>query len=211
MHRTRIKMCGMMRPADARAAVDAGADAIGMILHANAPRLISRDVARQIVDAVPDEVQVVGVFVDADPQFIREAARDLALDQAQLHGHESPQIMRALHGLEVIKVLRDDQFDAWLGARGLMLEPGGGRYAGGNGIVADWDALAALLANHPAIDRSSLVLAGGLRAENVADVVRRFHPWTVDVSSGVEASLGMKSVEQMQKFCAAVRAVDQTL
>src|SRR5688500_19573117 len=81
MHRTRIKICGITRPQDARAAVDAGADAIGMILHANAPRAISRDIARQIVDAVPDHVDVVGVFVDADASFMRESARELKLDR----------------------------------------------------------------------------------------------------------------------------------
>jgi phosphoribosylanthranilate isomerase len=211
MHRTRIKICGVMRPSDARAAVDAGADAIGMILHADAPRLISLDLASQIIDAVPDHVDVVGVFVDADAHFIREVATDLQLDQVQLHGHESPQIMQSLQGLEVVKVLRDEQFEAWPTARGLMLEPGDGKLAGGNGIEADWDALAARLDNQTARKRESLVIAGGLRPDNVAGVVERFRPWTIDVSSGVEETLGMKSIEKMQAFCAAIRSVDQSL
>ena len=210
MHRTRIKICGIMRPADALAAVEAGADAIGMILHENAPRRIDRDIARQVVDALPHEVEVVGVFVDADPNFIRETADELQLDQVQLHGHESPAITSHFDPTKLIKLIRDDDVEPWRNVRGLLFEPGGGRYAGGNGVEADWDALANLLARTN-VPHEAIVLAGGLRAENAADVVRRFRPWTVDVSSGVEQSLGVKSPEKMRAFCAAIRTVDQTL
>jgi phosphoribosylanthranilate isomerase len=205
MHRTRIKICGIMRPEDARAAVEAGADAIGMILHANAPRRISRDTARAIVDAVPDETDVVGVFVDAEPTLICEMVAELQLDQVQLHGHESPDVMQLLGGLAVIKVLRDSEINAWRDARALLLESTRGACAGGTGIESDWDALAPTISS---IDRSRLVLAGGLNADNVAKVIRRFRPWTVDVSSGVEQTRGIKSIEKMRRFCAAVREVD---
>jgi phosphoribosylanthranilate isomerase len=119
-----------------------------------------------------------------------------------------------LPGLTVIKAIREldrDQLARWrdAGVRALLLEPGGGgAYAGGNGIESDWDALAALIEGPDALDRNALVVAGGLRAGNVASVIRRLRPWSVDVSSGVEASLGMKSVEKMRTFCVAVRASD---
>ena len=214
MHRTRIKICGITRPEDAVAAVEAGADAIGMILHANAPRKIAREIAEEIVGEVADEVEVVGVFVDAPPELIVETASELELDQVQLHGNESPDVMASLPGLTVIKAIREldrDQLARWrdAGVRALLLEPGGGgAYAGGNGIESDWDALAALIEGPDALDRNALVVAGGLRAGNVASVIRRLRPWSVDVSSGVEASLGMKSVEKMRAFCVAVRARD---
>ena len=214
MHRTRIKICGITRPEDAIAAVEAGADAIGMILHANAPRKIVREVAEEIVSEVADEVEVVGVFVDAPPELIVETASELELDQVQLHGNESPDVMASLPGLTVIKAIREldrDQLARWrdAGVRALLLEPGGGgAHAGGNGIESDWDALAALIEGPDALDRNALVVAGGLRAGNVANVIRRLRPWSVDVSSGVEASLGMKSVEKMRAFCVAVRASD---
>lgn len=208
MHRTRIKICGIMRPADACAAVDAGADAIGMILHANAPRRISRETAREIVNAVSDQTEVVGVFVDADEVLIREVSQELNLDQVQLHGHESLEITKSLGGLALIKVARDTRFDEWQAARGILIEPSSGPFAGGNGIESDWDALAATIAR---IDRNRLVLAGGLNPNNVATIVRRFRPWTVDVSSGVEESRGVKSIEKMRRFCDAVREADRTI
>ncbi|CAN5708342.1 phosphoribosylanthranilate isomerase [soil metagenome] len=219
MHRTRIKICGITRADDALAAVDAGADAIGMILHANAPRKISMKSAEQIVGALPDETESVGVFVDAAAEFIVEAAKNLELDQVQLHGHESPEIVRSLGSLAIVKVIR--QSDDWAtqiahwkglaGVRAILLESGGGPYAGGNGIEPDWDALAALLERPGAINRAALVVAGGLRSDNVANVMRRLRPWSVDGSSGVETAIGLKSVEKMQAFCAAVRAADRSI
>ncbi|MBC8106457.1 MAG: phosphoribosylanthranilate isomerase [Anaerolineae bacterium] len=219
MHRTRVKICGITRPEDAAAAVEAGADAIGMILHANAPRKISKQVADDIVSEVADEVEVVGVFADAPLDLIVEMANELELDQVQLHGSEAPDIMSALAGVTVIKAIRgrDDinaELSRWrdiVGVRALLLETGGGSYAGGNGIESDWDALAALLEGPSPLDRNALVVAGGLRAENVANVIRRLRPWSVDVSSGVERLIGVKSIEKMRAFCAAVRAADQSI
>ena len=218
MHRTRIKICGITRPEDAAAAVEAGADAIGMILHSAAPRQISAAVAERIANEVPDEIDVVGVFVDAPPTLIIEMADVLELDQVQLHGNESPDIMPALAGLTVIKAIhgKNDltmEVSRWrvvAGVRALLLETERGAHAGGNGLESDWDALAALLDGPDPLDRGAVVVAGGLRAENVTEVIRRLRPWSVDVSSGVERSLGLKSVEKMRAFCAAVRAADRT-
>jgi phosphoribosylanthranilate isomerase len=205
MHRTRIKICGITRAHDALAAVEAGADAIGIILHANAPRAISREVARKIVETVPDRIDVVGVFVDADAALIQDFADELQLDQVQLHGNEPPAVVDQLRGRTIIKVIRDGQIDAWRTVRGMLFEPPGGRFAGGNGIEHDWKALAPMIES---IDRASLVLAGGLRPDNVAAVVRQFRPWTVDVSSGVETAVGVKSPEKLREFCTAVRTAD---
>jgi len=219
MHRTRIKICGITRPEDAAAAVDAGADAIGMILHANAPRMISAAIANEIIDEVPDEVDVVGVFVDAPPDLIVQMADDLELDQVQLHGNEPPQIVESLAGLTIVKAIRgqsgfDNELARWrdvLGIRALLLETGRGAHAGGNGIESDWDALAALLSGPNPIDRRALIVAGGLRADNVANVIRRLQPWSVDVSSGVETSIGIKSIAKMRAFCDAVRTTDHII
>lgn len=218
MHRTRIKICGITRAEDAAAAVDAGADAIGMILHASAPRTISAAVAKRIADEMPDELDVVGVFVDAPPTLIVEMADVLELDQVQLHGNEAPDIMPSLAGLTVIKAIHGKsdfamEVSRWrdvAGVRALLLETRRGAHAGGNGLESDWDALAVLLEGPNPLDRGAVVVAGGLRAENVTDVIRRLRPWSVDVSSGVERSLGLKSVENMRAFCAAVRAADRT-
>jgi phosphoribosylanthranilate isomerase len=219
MHRTRIKICGITRPDDALAAVHAGADAIGMILHANAPRRISQEAARSSVNALPDEIETVGVFVDADPKLIVRMSGNLDLDQVQLHGTEPPEIVSALPGLTIIKAIRlDDRFNTEIarwrdagGVRALLLEAGGGRHAGGNGIESDWNALAEALRGPGSIDRRRLVIAGGLRPDNVAQVVQLLQPWCVDVSSGVESELGVKSIDKLRDFCRAVRAADQAI
>src|SRR3954453_20759020 len=103
MHRTHIKICGITRSEDALAAADAGADAIGMILHADAPRKISLDIAREIMKAIPSKVAPIGVFVDADTELILKTARDLRLQRVQLHGNEPPESVVALNDLVVTK------------------------------------------------------------------------------------------------------------
>src|SRR3954454_16616017 len=116
MHRTRIKFCGMMRPADAADAARAGADAIGLVFYAGAARRVTVDQARQIIAALPPFVTPVGLFVDAPPDEISDVAKHLALRHVQLHGDESPQVVEALKNLTVIKAIRVtlDGFDQTL-------------------------------------------------------------------------------------------------
>ena len=216
MQRTRIKFCGITRPEDAAAAAAAGADAIGLVFYARAPRCVSVGRAREIVAALPPFVTAVGLFVDAPPAEVIDVASRLRLNTVQLHGQESPDAVAELSGLRVVKAVHATVADLpsvvarWRGVRlaGLLLETAGAPAVGGTGVANDWAGLAVARAAGMCDDLPPLVAAGGLTAESVGNVVRALRPFAVDVSSGIERSPGVKSVERMTAFAAAVRAAD---
>ncbi|MFO8013945.1 MAG: phosphoribosylanthranilate isomerase [Phycisphaerae bacterium] len=226
--RTRVKICGMTRPEWARAAAEAGADAVGLIF-AESPRRIGPEEAAGIIDALPPWVAPVGVFVDTPPAEVRCLVDRLHLAAVQLHGDEPPEMAADLGPVKVIKVLgvapeaepsagpgqaldaarrwRDAAEaagrvpDAWLvDAR----VPGGPK--GGTGRTADWS----LAARMQGEGFAPLILAGGLGPENAAEAVRAVRPWGVDSSSGTEAAPGEKSPEKIRAFVDAVRDADES-
>jgi phosphoribosylanthranilate isomerase len=207
MPRTRIKFCGMTRPQDALAAAEAGADAIGMVLHANSPRKISRDAARPIIRELPAFVTPVGLFVDAPPSLIVQTADELGLRHIQLHGKENPAILDSLGQHAAIKVFHlgpdiSSELSAWRskGLSGLLLDSGAG-----SGIENDWKTIRTMI-DAGQFQGLPLIMAGGLTPENVAGVVRMLQPWAVDVSTGIESAPGVKSREKMLAFVEAVRS-----
>ncbi len=222
MHRTRVKICGITRPQDAAAAAAAGADAIGMLFYAPAPRNISIERARDILSVLPPFVSPVGLFVDAEADEIQGVAEELDLHHVQLHGHEPPQRIAELRGLTVIKSVRVDDLFAqtlatWRRAytemdltnlRGIVLETGRTREAGGTGIANDWGAVRRHRDGGAFEGLPQFIAAGGLTPETVGDVILSLRPWAVDVSSGVESTKGIKSVASVQQFMHAVREAD---
>lgn len=213
MTRTRIKICGVTRPADALLAAEAGADAIGMVFHAPARRNISSDVAREICRKLPPFVTPVGVFVDASAEHIRATARDLGLRTVQLNGDAPPPNIDQLPGLAVIRAVRAAEREiakAHLARfSAIVLEPPRSDQPGGSGMANDWAAIHAMQRQR-VFDGIPLIAAGGLTSETVGDVVSLIRPWAVDVSSGVEESVGVKSDEKVRAFIAAVRQADQS-
>jgi phosphoribosylanthranilate isomerase len=221
--RTRIKICGVCRPEDAILAARHGADAIGMIFHLPSPRNIALDRARAILAVLPPFVTAVGLFVDAELAAIVETSRALGLRHVQLHGHETPDLIASLKPLTVIKAVRVERgrfaatLDAWresirkldlTNLAGLVLETANTHRPGGTGIANDW-ATAQDAARSGAFDGlPSIIAAGGLNSGTVAGVVRAIRPYAVDVSSGVEASLGCKSEEKIREFVQAVQNAD---
>ena len=216
--RIRVKICGITRPEWARAAADAGADAIGLVF-AESPRRISADQARRIVQALPPWVAPVGVFVDEAPGAICETAAAAGLVTVQLHGAEPPEMLANLQNLKIIKAFRIGSAQDAEDARAWRKEcekrgrtpdaylvdarvPGGPK--GGTGRPADW-ALAARLVRE---GFWPLVLSGGLSAENVAEAIRTVRPWGVDSSSGTEGAPGKKDAEKIRAFVEAVRQAD---
>lgn len=223
MHHTRIKICGVCRPQDAALAARAGADAIGIVFHPPAPRNVPIERAREILAALPPFVSAVGLFVDASVETVLGTARELGLRHVQLHGHEPPEMIRALQPLSVIKAVRVERasfsraLDGWRDAirshgltnlAGLVLETAGTGQAGGTGVANDWDAVAAAQPAGGFEGLPALIAAGGLTPDSVAAVTRAVRPYAVDVSSGVEESKGRKSAERVAAFMAAVRAAD---
>lgn len=213
---TWIKICGNTSAEDALAAVEAGADAVGLVF-APSPRQISPECARAIVAELPGRVERVGVFVNEGQRRIREIAELVGLTAVQLHGDESaefagtlfagprrPRIFKALHADAGIEE-RLRGFAA-AGVDGILLDSGGsaGRARGGTGEAFDWEGAKGWL---PAAGQTRVILAGGLSPENVARAVRVLEPWGVDVCSGVERSPGKKEPARMREFVAAVRGI----
>ncbi len=223
-HRTRIKFCGITRPEDAAAAARAGADAIGLVFYEPVARHVTPLVAEKILSELPPFVTPVGLFADAPTEDILEIADALRIRHIQLNGHETPERVAELRGFSVIKAIRVSadslvmELAKWResirGQRlsnlhGIVLETAGTSQPGGTGVVNDFAAIEAARNAGAFEGLPPLIAAGGLTPENVAHVVRALKPWAVDVSSGIEIEKGKKSLERMQQFANAVRAVQE--
>jgi len=198
-----VKICGITRPADARAAAEAGADAIGLVFYPPSPRFLSVERALEIRDALPPFVQTVALFVNPDAAQVAQVIGRVRPAMLQFHGEETPQFCgefglpyikacRVKPGLDLLEYLRPfSRATAWL------LDSHVEEY-GGVGERFDWSLA-------PAVRERPLVLSGGLAAGNVAEAIRRVRPWGVDVSSGVESAKGIKDAAKIAAFVAEVR------
>jgi phosphoribosylanthranilate isomerase len=211
---TRVKICGITNAEDARAACEAGVDAIGLNFYPRSPRALSVEKAVGFRALIPSGVQVFGVFVNADAGDVMEIFRMVRLDALQLHGDESPTTVAQLARIApVFKALRvGPDFSAGTlescpGVSGFLFDTadvGPGQY-GGTGRLADWGVA------RQAARSYRVILAGGLNAENVAAAILQVRPYGVDVASGVEASPGAKDHAQLREFVREARRADQEL
>lgn len=206
MSGVRWKVCGITSPEDAAGAIAAGADALGFVLWSGSPRAVTVEQAAALSRRIPESVWRVGVFVDPSADDLDLAAERVALDFVQLHGNESAaacaaaprpvwKALRLAPGTSTEEARR--QADRYPGTT-LLVDAGVGGEYGGTGESADWNAAAHLAA------RREVVLAGGLRADNVAAAVEQVRPWGVDVSSGVEAAPGRKDQSKLSAFARAL-------
>ena len=205
--RTRVKICGFTRPEDALAAARLGADAIGLVFYPPSPRHVTIEQARQIVAALPAFVTVVGLFVDEVPERVRAVLEAVPIDLLQFHGDEPPEYcerfnrpyikaVRMKLGTDLVQVaVRYSQ------ARGLLLDADDATAKGGTGQSFDWAMV-------PAECPLPIILAGGLRPDNVGEALTRVRPYALDVSSGVEAAKGIKSADKMAAFLNEVKEFD---
>ncbi len=202
---TIVKICGITSPADALAAVEAGADALGLMFYEGSPRNISLKAAAEIVRAIPPFVVKVGVFVNATEEEVSRAIGVCGLNIAQFHGDESPEFCQLfpvmtikafrVRDAESLKALPDYPTSAWL------LDAYTADKLGGTGAKFNWDlAVEAKKLGRP------IFLAGGLTPENVAEAVRQVQPYAVDVSSGVESAPGKKDPAKVRAFVQAAKA-----
>ena len=208
--RTRIKICGLTRDADVDAAVQAGADAIGLVLYAPSPRAVSVARAAELARRLPPFVTPVCLFVNADAALIDAAQRAIPHALWQFHGDENPTECAATGrrtGRPWLRAARmAPGFDlvdfalAHPGAAGILLDAHVEGYGGG-GKVFDWSLV-------PCNVSRPVVLSGGLNPANVIDGIRHVRPWAVDVSSGVERAKGLKDAVLMRQFCDAVHEAD---
>jgi phosphoribosylanthranilate isomerase len=204
--RTRVKICGITRTGDARAAADAGADAIGLVFYPPSPRFLSVEKAAEIRDALPPFVQTVALFVNADAAQVAQVIGRVHPAMLQFHGDEAPEFC-AQFGLPFVKACRiRPGVDAlrylrpYARAAAWLLDSFVPEY-GGVGESFDWSLA-------PSQRERPLILSGGLDRGNVARAIRAVRPWGVDVSSGVEAAKGIKDAAKMAAFIAEVRNAD---
>lgn len=202
----RVKMCGITRIEDALAVAGSGADAIGLVFYDKSPRHVSIGQAARLIAVLPPFVTVVGLFVDAAAQFVREVLAAVSLDVLQFHGDETPQFCEQF-GKPYLKAIRIKAGVDLLqcaahfhSAQGLLLDAHVEGMMGGTGAVFDWTLI-------PENLPLPLILSGGLDVENVADAIRQVRPYAVDVSSGVEAGKGIKDAAKIARFMQEVRNV----
>jgi phosphoribosylanthranilate isomerase len=195
----RVKICGITRSEDLHAACQAGADALGFVFYAKSPRNIEIVQAVRLVQALPPFVQSVGLFVNADPAFVRQVLNAVPLDLLQFHGDETPEYCRQFDrpylkavrvrpGIDLLKYAPD-----FADARALLLDAYVPGVPGGTGERFDWSLI-------PAGLPKPIVLSGGLNADNVGEAASAVRPWAVDVSSGVEAAPGIKDADKVTAF-----------
>lgn len=200
---TEIKICGLTNLADARLALEAGADYLGFVLYERSPRYIAPAALRRLLERLPGKARVITVFVNASRRAVEALARDCPLHAIQLHGNERCAdwqglrlpIWRALHSR------RGKPHPAparWRAARYVLDATAPSRY-GGTGRVADWRLAAELARGQP------LMLSGGLTSANVAEAIRIVSPLGVDTASGVESAPGKKDYRKVTAFIKAVR------
>ncbi len=210
-HRTRVKVCGITTHADALSAVNAGADAIGFVFVKDSPRYIDPEKAAAIMFSLPPFVSTVGVVRDLDVDRFCDLEERCPAHTMQLHGKEPTDVVAAC-GPGVIKAFKyedatiNSQLTRWAKVDEVdaLLIDGS---EGGAGTSFDWSKLKPHLANYP----KPIIIAGGIDATNVAQVITTLRPYAVDVSTGVEDKPGVKNHDKIANLCAAVRAVDASI
>jgi phosphoribosylanthranilate isomerase len=206
--RTRVKICGITRCEDALLAVDAGADAIGLVFYEKSPRFVSNEEAARICQIIPAFVSRVALFKDADQAVVESVLAQVDIDLLQFHGSETPgyceQFNRpyikaiGMKGIEQDADFLISSAETFHSARALLLDGHAPGEAGGTGESFDWTAISG-------IDKP-VILAGGLTVENVRQAIDLMHPYAVDVSSGVESSPGIKDKDKVAAFMEQVNA-----
>jgi phosphoribosylanthranilate isomerase len=205
---TFIKICGITNLEDARAAVDAGADALGFNFYKPSPRYIAPDASREIINQLPTTILTVGVFVnEPSPQSVADLARRASVTAIQLHGDESPDYCRAIENRYVIKALSaaadfDMQTALDYDVEAILLDTKHDTLRGGTGRVFDWSIALEVRGVVP-----KLYLAGGLGVDNIEDAINSVDPFAVDACSALEETPGKKSHERMRAFVKAIRSV----
>ncbi len=225
---TWVKICGTTNLEDALVAVDAGADAVGFVFYEKSPRCVTVEAVQEIVGKLPDGVETVGVFAGASLENAVDTAHAAELDSMQMymltyHHPENGELQARAPGVSnnfyaafpMAWFLGEDgksvagfsgerpvgMFDA------LFLDSGSGERPGGTGNTFDWREAAYAVKELSLHQR--VVIAGGLRPDNVGGAIEILRPWGVDVVSGVEASPGKKDPERVRAFVRTVREIDR--
>lgn len=194
----KVKICGITNAEDAKAAVDMGADILGFNFYEKSPRYVTIEQAAHLALQVPAIVSLAGVFVNAEPQFIREAARHAHLDWAQLHGDEAPEfcahfetdpfnIMKAMR----VRTREDIERASDFTTDAILLDAFDAKRYGGTGHTFDWNLLT--------YSGQRVFLAGGITPDNAREAAQQ-GMYALDICSGIESEPGKKCHKKMQQF-----------
>jgi phosphoribosylanthranilate isomerase len=205
----RVKICGIMTPAQGNEIARLGANAIGFICVEKSPRYVTPEQIRQIALALPQETDRIGVFMNHKLETIVSTVETSGLTSVQLHGSESvqfcEQIRSALPTIELIKAFRVESAETLKSTQNytsvvdwLLLDAYHPNLGGGTGLVLDWDTLSAFKPDRP------WFLAGGLTPENLAAALETLSPQGIDLSSGVEISPGYKDIAKVAALFGAI-------
>ena len=209
MMRTRAKICGLTRPQDIQSAVHAGADAIGLVFYPPSPRSVTAEQAKALMQHIPAYVQTVGLFVNASADEILAVLKEVPLDMLQFHGDETAaecaaiaertgrrwyKALQVKPELDLIETIKNYQ---QAGASAVLLDAWHPELKGGTGHSFDWSQF-------PKLD-IPLILAGGLKPENVEDAIKTTQAFAVDVSGGVESAKGIKDQQLIEQFMQGVQ------
>lgn len=196
----KVKICGITNLQDAQMAIDLGADALGFNFYKKSPRYIEPTTAKSIIELLPPLVTLIAIFVDEySPERIQRIAHAVGIGSVQLHGSESPDYVKSLGELRVIKAFRvNDGFDvnqlSAYSASAFLLDAYEAGQFGGTGKTFPWDVAMA------AKKRGRVILSGGLNEGNVYDAIRTVEPYAVDICSGVESEPGKKAPRKMESL-----------
>lgn len=205
---TRVKFCGITRLEDALDAIALGADALGFVFYEKSPRAVSLKQAADIANQLPPFVSLVGLFVNAEADVIEQAKAQVRLNLLQFHGDESPEECEhyACDWIKAIRVQTQTDLNVvseqYAKAKALLLDAYDPEHYGGTGQVFDWTQI-------PDQRNYPVILAGGLRPDNVGRAIRQVKPYAVDVSGGIEQAKGIKDREKMKAFMRGVKSVNE--
>ena len=199
-----VKICGITSVEDAQAVERAGADAVGLMFYEGSPRHIALEQAKAIVGSLSNTIVRVGVFVNSEESFVRQAMEICALNMLQFHGDETPEYCARFEvmTLKAIRVSDESSLKEMerYSADGFLLDAFSENSLGGTGETFNWE-----LAKRATKSGRPIFLAGGLTSENVAEAVKAVRPFAVDVSSGVESEPGKKDAAKVRVFVAAAK------
>lgn len=197
----KVKICGITQQEQAKQIADLGVDAMGFILYPPSPRYVQPDIVKKLIIGLPPFLTTVGVFVNEPIETIIQIMRKTGLDIAQLHGDESPEYCRHLsqsgiRWLKAFRVREKGDLEKLKGYRSkhFLLDAWSEKGHGGTGETFDWDLAKS------ASGQSEIILAGGITEENIEEAIEKVSPYGIDLSSGVEVSPGIKSIEKIERL-----------
>lgn len=206
LSRTRIKICGITRIEDAKAAVQAGADALGLVFYAPSPRAVTLQQAQEIAAQIPPFVSITALFVNPEREEVQKILDSVRIDLIQFHGDEDESFCEQFNRpyIKAVRVRNPQDVVAaslrFKNSLALLLDSYKEGVPGGTGETFDWS-------NIPVDLNQPIILAGGLTADNVAQAITQTRPFAVDVSGGVEQSKGIKSASKINQFIREVYRV----